>query len=331
MNWKKCKKLTIVWLQHELKYQYRMHRYGSRTSIVTKIYAGHPVMDEGQTNDWIADAITQGKPVMIGRLGGNECLNMTYWERHKMFPFRTDARADYLRDLCKGAGFFPNDLTYAKRFVDLMEESMHELDLIGKWDLYMEEYFIHEYAPNTEVTYLTGLEPWRLPKGSASRPWSEALKGKKVLVVHPFADTIQKQYAGSRTEIFSYFDSWDMLPEFELKTLKAVQSIAGTQTKYSDWFEALDDMIEQCSNIDFDVAIIGCGAYGFPLAARIKQMGKVAIHLGGATQLLFGIRGKRWDEDTARIYQDMVNDSWVRPSEAEVPENAKRVEGGCYW
>ena len=48
--------------------------------------------------------------------------------------------------------------------------------------------------------------------------------------------------------------------------------------------------------IDFDVAIIGCGAYGFPLAAKLKQAGKQAIHLAGATQLLFGIKGKRWEE-----------------------------------
>ena len=46
----------------------------------------------------------------------------------------------------------------------------------------------------------------------------------------------------------------------------------------------------------FDVAIIGCGAYGMPLAAMLKQAGKQAIHLGGATQLLFGIKGKRWEE-----------------------------------
>ena len=32
--------------------------------------------------------------------------------------------------------------------------------------------------------------------------------------------------------------------------------------------------------IDFDVAIIGCGAYGIFLADYIKSLGKKAIHLG---------------------------------------------------
>jgi hypothetical protein len=34
---------------------------------------------------------------------------------------------------------------------------------------------------------------------------------------------------------------------------------------------------------------------GLPLAAAIKAMGRPALHLGGALQLLFGIRGRRWE------------------------------------
>jgi hypothetical protein len=63
---------------------------------------------------------------------------------------------------------------------------------------------------------------------------------------------------------------------------------------------------------DFDVAIIGCGAYGFPLAAHLKRLGKKAIYMGGATQLLFGIKGKRWDN--YRLISNFFNEHWVRPS-----------------
>ena len=81
-----------------------------------------------------------------------------------------------------------------------------------------------------------------------------------------------------------------------------------------------------------DVAIIGCGAYGFPLAAKLKQAGKQAIHLAGATQLLFGIKGKRWEENTAFAYvQKFFNDAWVYPSDEDKPKAADKVEGGCYW
>jgi len=82
-------------------------------------------------------------------------------------------------------------------------------------------------------------------------------------------------------------------------------------------------MCDQMTQMEFDVAIIGCGAYGFPLAACAKRLGKQAIHLGGATQLLFGIKGKRWG--------DIGNEHWVHPLPEEHPQGFEKVEGGCYW
>lgn len=35
--------------------------------------------------------------------------------------------------------------------------------------------------------------------------------------------------------------------------------------------------------MEFDIAIIGCVDYGFPLAAHIKRIGKQATHIGDAT------------------------------------------------
>ena len=84
--------------------------------------------------------------------------------------------------------------------------------------------------------------------------------------------------------------------------------------------------------IDFDIAIIGCGAYGFPLAAKLKEAGKQAFHLGGATQIMFGIKGKRWVENQNFAYvQSFFNDSWVYPSDLDIPKNANEVEDACYW
>lgn len=126
------------------------------------------------------------------------------------------------------------------------------------------------------------------------------------------------------------FENKHMLPEFELKTLKAIQSIAGSAVDFADWFEAFDFMCEQISAIDFDIAIVGAGGYGLPLASFIKtQMKKKAIHLGGATQIMFGIKGKKWVEDP--VFSGLFNEYWVSPAKAETPEHFKQVEGGCYW
>jgi len=122
-----------------------------------------------------------------------------------------------------------------------------------------------------------------------------------------------------------------LLPEFELEVIPAVQSIAGQETEFEDWFQALDFMKAEIAKKEFDVCILGCGAYGFPLASFIKNMGKKAIHLGGSTQLLFGIKGQRWEQYIVYPYSNLFNENWVRPSSTETPQRAKSVEGGCYW
>ena len=121
------------------------------------------------------------------------------------------------------------------------------------------------------------------------------------------------------------------MPKFEsLHIIKAVQSIGGVNNGFHNWFEALDYMKREVDNTEFDIALIGCGAYGMPLAAHCKDIGKKAIHLGGALQLLFGIRGSRW-EDNSYEQKNLMNDYWVRPLPSERPVEANAVENACYW
>ena len=95
-------------------------------------------------------------------------------------------------------------------------------------------------------------------------------------------------------------------------------------------------MKKEIDKVDYDVCLLGCGAYGFPLAAHCKRKGKQAIHLGGILQLLFGIKGKRWETDPGYINDfpyasTYYNEYWVRASAMETPQKANDVENGCYW
>jgi hypothetical protein len=160
-------------------------------------------------------------------------------------------------------------------------------------------------------------------------PWTKALEGKKILVVHPFAETIEKQYK-KREFIFKN----NLLPKFNLKTIKAIQSIAGEKTVFNDWFEALESMKNEIDQQDYDICLIGCGAYGFHLAAHVKRMGKKAFHLGGSLQLLFGIRGNRWENENYNSeynYSKLMNEYWIKPNKNEMPVNSKNIEESCYW
>ena len=149
-----------------------------------------------------------------------------------------------------------------------------------------------------------------------------------MLVIHPFSETIESQYKNNRKRLFR---NAKMLPEFELKTLKAIQTVAGTPPPpgIETWFDAYHSMAADLERIKFDIAIIGCGAYGLPLAAHVKRLGKKSVHLGGVAQLLFGIRGARWDNYA--VEGGLYNEFWVRPSASETPKMFKQVEDGCYW
>ena len=129
------------------------------------------------------------------------------------------------------------------------------------------------------------------------------------------------------------FKNPDMLPEFaSLQTIRSVQTSAGGQDpRFSDWFEAYDYLCGEISKVEFDVVLIGCGSYNLPLASYIKRLGKKAVVMGGSVQLLFGIRGQRWDSAGDWIEQGLYNEHWVRPSDEETPQKSSGVEGGCYW
>lgn len=227
--------------------------------------------------------------------------------------------------LCNNAGFFPYpDDKAMMKYLSLAVEDMKQVDILGSWR-YNELCFKHELqrAIKVDRELMTPL--------LTDNPWSSALKGKRVLVIHPFAETIQFQY--KRRE--ALFPNTNILSEFTLFTLKAVQTQLGNKSEFKDWFEALQWMKDEMDKIDYDICLIGCGAYGFHLAAHCKRKGKQAIHLGGVLQLLFGIKGKRWESEgcyrTTYRYIDYYNDNWVRPSDAERPIQADLVEGGCYW
>jgi len=284
-------------------------------------YAGKQILDGNEAQNAIRSLIESGKPCCIARLGGNELFSMS------CFEFGINVKKEKAIDqLCTCAGFFPNDISFGHRYNECMKEACGHVDLLGVFASRFEEYYIREYAPHAvQMTRLFDLEPWKYPEN----PWSDVLKGKKVLVIHPLAETIQKQYQKQER----LFENTAVLPAFELKTLKAVQTIAGEKDdRFSNWFEALEWMYQEALKIDFDIAIIGCGAYGFPLAAKLKEAGKQAFHLGGATQLMFGIKGKRWVEDEKYAYvQQFMNDAWVYPSSEDIPHNADKVEDSCYW
>lgn len=289
----------------------------------------------------IYDTLMRDEPCMIARFGSTELICMCNYlgiKQHKYkvlgylkgdtFLWWWDSKI--INQMQQWSGFFPAKQEKIEQFCEMMIKDTPQVDILGSW-LPNESYFEKELV-NAHKIRLMYLDPYW-----TNTPWTRALKGKKILVIHPFAETINNQYK-KREFLFS---NRDILPEFEsLSVIKAVQSLGKGDDRFKDWFEALDYMKSKIEKQDFDICLIGCGAYGFPLAAHVKRMGKKAVHIGGSLQLLFGIRGKRWEiydphfEQPGNIfihYYGLPNDHWVRPLEEEKPANHSKVEDSCYW
>ena len=277
----------------------------------------------------IYDLLTSNSPCMIARFGSVELqavidylypptLSNAYLFVKAAIPAWGYAPSTQ-RTMHINAGFFPSNHLMLDRFGKLMIDCMKNVDVLGCWR--PEEVEVHSYMTQCLKVPLYSLEPYYF-----EHTWMPALEGKKVLVLHPFEDTIRKQHA----HLAKLFPNPEMAPSYQLITIKAVQSIAGNKPEnFNDWFDALEWMKHQIENKDFDIAIIGCGAYGFPLAAHVKQIGKKAIHLGGATANLFGIRSHMVDQSTE--LSKLVNEYWVRASIDETPSGIEKVEGALYW
>jgi hypothetical protein len=295
--------------------------------------------DPDSVSNKIYDVLMKDEPCMMARFGSNELLCVkTYLgvkaQNKNLISFVTGKSFDWwwneqnLENMHLGAGFFPPTIKKIEQFCELMLQEIPEVDILASW-LSNEKIFEKELRLAHKV-HLRLLEPfWTI------NPWTRALAGKKVLVIHPFAKTIEQQYQ-KKDLLFEH----NVLPDFELKTIKSVLSLANEDTAFSDWFEALNWMKTEIDKKDYDICLIGAGAYGFPLAAHVKRRGKKAVHLGGALQLLFGIKGKRWEDPNYGVkewgipygsYTNLINEYWVRPNDSLKPKNAENVEGACYW
>lgn len=292
-----------------------------------KKYCKREVLDMYGASGALSDMIRGGEPFAVGRLGLFELAAM------RMYEFGIKKKYSLvMNNIYNCAGFFPNDISYGYEFNDCMKDAMSVMDIQAANTNVIENYFIDHYLPKEAVVCdsFNLFEVCKLGNDS----WTKALKGKKVLVVTSFPDSVKVQYE-KREKLFL---GTDILPEFDLKTYKPLMTVGNLKDdRFDNWFEALYFMAEEILNIDFDIALLGCGAYGYPLAAEIKRGGRQAVHMGGTIQLMFGIMGKRWDgtrpgsdgkmrADVAKYY----NDDWIYPIE-EKPADADKVEYGPYW
>ncbi|MFT4144608.1 MAG: hypothetical protein QM644_09155 [Mobilitalea sp.] len=278
------------------------------------------LLSDHQVNQLIYERLQSSEKFFVGRLGSVEleCLSHYLYFLNRKENSNLPYPENVKMMMNVNAGFFPSEDRLLDQFSKLYMNKLAEMDVI--WSMWFSKYEDNLYndffADKCIADYDNTVFPYK-----EKTPWTLALEGKRILVIHPFEESIKENYQNRNL----IFPKKCILPDFDLITLKAVQSIAGNTTTYKDWFHALNDMEDQMAKIDFDIALIGAGAYGLPLGAFAKELGKKALHIGGILQLFFGIKGKAWNK--LGIY----NEHWTSPKQCETPMDFKKVEAGRYW
>jgi hypothetical protein len=273
-------------------------------------------------------ALEGGGGCIIGRQGTIELQTLLSYVHTGSCKFCN------LDTLEKHAGIFPNTyeciIAWLKEYMDAVKSSdvlavgwypplaTMELNMLEIWK------FAGKRVP------LRALEPYYTPPQNS---WLRALDGRYVAVVSSFAGSIKKQLPHlqriwkGREEILPVGVQWSCVQSYYSPVL--AQGNCEWSDDIASWSDAVTSLEMQVVESGAKVALLGCGGLAMPLALRLKKRGIAAIVLGGAIQILFGIKGRRWN--THPIISTFYNDYWVYPSAEETPGAAKDIEGGCYW
>lgn len=293
-----------------------------------------PVRDDSEASRLRQEAaiqamILQPGPCAIGKIGTSELLVLEYPHRWIRPPW--PAPASWHRPterLFHSGGLFPLEKRIFKRFVREFPDSVESLDLVAQWQA------SGTYEATLERAMLDLLCPHASRVGfylvrilAPRAPWLDDLAKLRWLVIHPFEETIRTQLPHlAELGVYSESARGDLARRARDTAILACPQLPYmVPPRHRDWFEALEDLKSRMEKMQFDIALVGAGAWSLPLVAHAKAMGKKGMHLGGSLQLMFGIKGGRFDNN--RIY----NSRWTRPLSADVPANHQLMENGAYW
>lgn len=277
------------------------------------------VPSDEQVNKIIAERLDSGKPFCLLRPGNGEYSFAQQYDEHLLFGTkRYQKQKMYIA--------MDGDDHNTKRWCEQFDSDLAEADIVALFGIndIGEQYLLKSYAdPKAETILLTQIESHFT---NLKYSWLKHLEGKKVLIINPFVEQIEEQY--QRKELI--WGDREFLPQMEMRYLKSVWYLSKDDNDgFDNWFDALQYLIDKMEQIDFDVALIGCGPFSTFLAAHCKRMGKVGIQYGGALQMLFGVKGARWENNT--FYKSYFNEYWVNASKSNAPKNADMLDNTCYW
>lgn len=263
----------------------------------------------------VKELLLGNKPCAIGKIGSIELA-------HFYNTFANNKNAPSGASLAINAGINCQTVDEYLFWIDSFKHGLQSLDAILAWNNnFAEDQIISTFCQKNilAVKEFPDIEPF----DHGDNGWHYALADKKVLVISSFKDSIESQ-------IPNFGKIWNGAKLSDCEVIRCPQPFQITGESPSWFIDNYQELTEEILKKDFDIAIVGAGGYSLPLCGYIKCLGKSAIHLGGATQVLFGIRGSRFDRNFAD--KDWYGtDDFIKPLESDVPKYKQLVEESCYW
>ena len=269
---------------------------------------------------------------LIGRNGSTELELLSYYMKNGPDTFFPQVLMNCLE---RYSGIFPPTQDSVKSWLLKYIESLRECDVIaeGWYEPLQEEenILLDVLIPQRESIFLRNLEPYYFEE---SLRWSKHLEKKDVAIINSFATSCEEQtylakavWGSSSETLLPSTTHWIPIKTYFPPKISGDSKSTSWPSHIRSWEDAVEHVLKSYEEEPFQVAIIGCGALGMIIGAELKKRGVQVILMGGATQILFGIRGKRWD--THSTISKFFNDAWIYPNDK--PINANLIENGCYW
>jgi len=247
------------------------------------VYNEVPVMTLKRSNDGLTNMINSGKKILISRMG-EETGGLAILTQFNKLPDGIKLH-EIITLVTTYAGIYSKDSKDYKDYARLYFQILLNSSAIS--------YFppnISQLRSYTEVNFFNNFPN---------------IPNKKVLIVHPFVESFQKQIKNK----FEIFPGKPIFLENQKFVFYKPYNTAAGNHIHKNWKETFQKM---CSFI-------------------YDSLGKSAIYVGGGLQILFGVMGERWNNTD--MWKDIINENdckFIRPSQNENLPN-KELLGDCYW
>ena len=291
--------------------------------------------ENDRLHDYVSQKLMENKPFIIPRIAGvenNVALSSVIIGQGGMCEedFWRDS-APRLRKIMKNnAGIRLDTMSDIHAYANLYLQAFHRCEMYFDWEPWGNVYpgirDSHEFITNN----FTQERVWSLAldvfHNVNRRPWTLSLRGKRLLIISTFADSIKE-----KIDILPKLYGVDLFPECTFTFLKPPQTQGDNDSKpFKEELGLFGSKIADIKNT-FDVALVACGGYGNPLLGMLHNMEVSAIYIGGVLQMYFGVYGTRWLRERPDIMRLYLNKHWSRPKSDEKPKGHEKVESSCYW